>query len=188
MLTIGNGLFVHLNATSPTGSIVAFQLVTGLGAGVLFDPPTIALQALVTQDDTATATATLSFMRSVGTSIAIVVGGLIFQNGMQLQRANLRDQGLPADLVNSLSGADAASNVNFIASISDQTQRLAVKQAFAWSLRNFWIMCTGMAACGLLAGALITKKELSKEHTETRTGIKKKTGIATEPVATCQQP
>ncbi|KAI1625273.1 major facilitator superfamily domain-containing protein [Exophiala viscosa] len=188
VLTIGFGLFVHLTAMTSLGSMVAFQVVAGLGAGVLFDPPTIALQALVTQDDTATATATLSFMRSVGTSISIVIGGVIFQNGMQLQTSNLRDKGLPADLLKSLSGADAASNVNLIATIADQTQKLAVKQAFAWSLRNFWIMCTCMAACGLLAGGLITKKELSQEHTETQTGIRKeKNDVAVEPGVTPEQ-
>lgn len=174
LLTIGNGLYVNLNATSSLGSIIAFEVVAGLGAGLLFDPPLIALQALVSQDDTATATATLGFMRNVGISLSIVCGGVIFQNGMQLQRSNLRDHGLPTDLVENLSGPDAATNINLIATISDQAQKLAVKQAFAWSLRNLWITCTCMAACGLLAGGLITKKELTKEHTETQTGIKKR--------------
>lgn len=177
MLTIGNGLYVHLNATSSIGSIIAFEIVAGLGAGLLFDPPLIALQALVSQDDTATATATFAFMRNVGISLSIVSGGVIFQNGMHLQRSNLRDHGLPTELVKNLSGADAATNINLIATISNQAQKLAVKQAFSWSLRNVWIMCTGMAACGLLAGGLVTKKELAKEHTETQTGIRKKIEI-----------
>ena len=177
LLTIGNGLYIHLNATSTIGSIIAFEIVAGLGAGLLFDPPLIALQALVSQDDTATATATLGFVRNVGISLSIVSGGVIFQNGMQLQRANLRDHGLPTDMVKNLSGADAATNINLIATISNQAQKLAVKQAFAWSLRNFWIMCTCMAACGLLAAGLVTTKELAKEHTETQTGIGRKTEI-----------
>ena len=177
LLTIGNGLYVHLNATSSIGSIIAFEIVAGLGAGLLFDPPLIALQALVSQDDTATATATLGFIRNVGVSLSIVSGGVIFQNGMQLQRSSLQESGLPTDLVKNLSGA-AATNTNLIATISNAAQQLAVKQAFAWSLRNLWIMCTCMAACGLLAGGFVTKKELAKEHTETQTGIKKSTEIA----------
>ena len=176
LLTIGNGLYVHLNATSSLGSIIAFEIVAGAGAGLLFDPPLIALQALVSQDDTAMATATFGFIRNVGQSLAIVSGGIIFQNGMQLQRSNLRDHGLPTDLVQNLSGADAATHIDLITTISNQGQKLAVKQAFAWSLRNLWIMSTCVAACGLLASGLVTKKELTKEHTETRTGIKKKDG------------
>ncbi|KIX01333.1 uncharacterized protein Z518_09058 [Rhinocladiella mackenziei CBS 650.93] len=180
LLTIGNGLYVHFNATSSIGSIIAVEIVAGLGAGLLFDPPLIALQALVSQDDTATATATLGFMRNVGLSLSIVSGSVIFQNGMQLQRSNLRDHGLPTDLVTNLSGPDAAANVNLIATISNPAQKLAVKQAFAWSLRNVWIMCTCMAACGLLASALIIRKELAQEHTETQTGIRKKIAIVAD--------
>jgi len=104
---------------------------------------------------------------------AAVTSSSIFQNGMELQRQNLQDHGLPIDLVNKISEADAATNINLIATISDGTQKLAVKQAFAWSLRDIWILCTCMAACGIVAGALVTKKELTRKHTETRTGIKK---------------
>ncbi len=112
-------------------------------------------------------------MRNIGVSLSIVIGGVVFQNGMRLQKSNLQDQGLPAKLVQDLSGPDAATNINLIATIADPTQKLAVKQAFAWSLRNLWIMCAGMAALGLLAAGLVTQKELSREHTETQTGIKK---------------
>ncbi|EXJ84231.1 hypothetical protein A1O3_04898 [Capronia epimyces CBS 606.96] len=175
LLTFGNGLYVWLDATSSLGSIVAFEIIAGLGTGLLFDPPLIGLQALVSQDDTATATATLGFMRGIGVSLSIVIGGVIFQNGMHLRSSTLRHHGLPADLVQQLSGPDAATNIDLIATVSDPAQRLAVEQAFAWSLRNLWILSTCIAACGLLASALVTKKELTKEHTETRTGIAEKT-------------
>lgn len=122
-------------------------------------------------------------MRNIGVSLSIVIGGVVFQNGMNLQRTNLLAQELPANLVQDLSGPDAATNINLIGTIADQAQKLAVKQAFAWSLRNLWIMCTGMAALGLLATGLVTQKELSREHTETRTGIKKEEeSIAMVPV------
>ncbi|KIX95455.1 uncharacterized protein Z520_08972 [Fonsecaea multimorphosa CBS 102226] len=174
LLTVGNGLYIYLNATSSIGSIAAFEVVAGLGGGLLFEPPLIALQALVSQDDTATATATLGFIRGIGVSLSIVSGGIIFQNGMQLRRPSLRDHGLPTNLIETFSGPDAATSIDLIATIPDQAQRLAVKQAFAWSLRNVWIMAAGVAACGLLASGLVTKKELAKDHTETRTGIKEK--------------
>lgn len=118
-------------------------------------------------------------MRNIGVSLSIVIGGVIFQNGMSLQKQKLQAHGLPAALVHSLSGPDAATNIDLIPTIADPAQKLAVKQAFAWSLRNLWILCTCMAALGLLAAALVTQKELSREHTETRTGInKEKEGTA----------
>jgi hypothetical protein len=190
LLTIGNGLYIHMEATTPLGVVAAFQVISGLGVGLLvyfhpipveffvlntkyaqFDPPYIALQALVSQSDIATATATLGSMRNIGVSLSIVIGGVIFQNGMQIEKSKLATSGISADLVAKLSGPDAATNIGLIPKISDPAQQLVVKQAFAWSLRNLWILCSGMAALGLIAAALVTQRELSKEHTETTTGI-----------------
>jgi hypothetical protein len=109
--------------------------------------------------------------RNIGVSLSIVLGGVIFQNGMSHQSSALKSQGLPEDLVDQLSGPDAATNIGLIAGIADPKQQLAVKQAFAWSLRNLWVMCAGMAGACLLAAALVTQKELSREHRETKTGI-----------------
>ena len=177
LLTAGNGLYIDLTATSSLGSILGFQIVAGLGAGLLFDPPLIALQALTLQDDIASATATSGIMRNVGVSLSILLGGVIFQNGMKLQQPALQHHGLSPDLLTKLSGADAATNINLMSTISNPTQKLAVQQAFAWSLRNFWIMCTCMAACGLLAAGFVIKIELAKEHSETQTGLCKKADV-----------
>lgn len=171
VFTLGNGLYILLGANTSIASIIGFEIVSGIGAGLLFDPPLIAVQALVSQKDTATATSTLGFIRNLGTSLSILVGGVVFQNGMQLQKSDLEGHGLPAGLVANLTGIDAAANVMAIMQIPDEAQRLIVKEAFAWSLRNVWILCTCMAATGILASGLITKAVLSKEHTETKTGL-----------------
>lgn len=171
LLTIGNGLYIHLNATSSIAQIVGFEVVAGIGAGLLFEPPLIALQALVSQQDTATATATLGFIRNIATSMSIVLGGVIFQNGMTARQPVLRAAGLPEDLAQKFSGEDAAANVLLIGTILDSARKFVVKEAFAWSLKNMWIMYTCVAACGIVASAFIMKQSLGKEHVETKTGI-----------------
>lgn len=172
LLTIGTGLYIHLGATSSIAMIVGFELVAGIGAGFLFEPPLIALQALVAQDDVATATATLGFVRNLATSMSIVIGGVIFQNGMDNQISELRSAGVPASVTDSLSGGDAAASVMIIKTIADPRQQFAVKQAFAWSLRNMWILYTSISAVGVVASLFIAKQVLSKVHVETKTGIK----------------
>lgn len=42
LLTIGTGLYIYLGATSSIAKIVGFQIIAGLGAGMLFEPPLIA--------------------------------------------------------------------------------------------------------------------------------------------------
>ncbi|KAJ9647851.1 hypothetical protein H2199_001627 [Coniosporium tulheliwenetii] len=92
LMLIGNGMYIHLNASSSLAEIIAFELVAGAGAGLLFEPPLIALQAFVAQDDTATATATFGFIRNLATSFSIVIGGVLFSGGMQLREPVLRGQ------------------------------------------------------------------------------------------------
>jgi MFS family permease len=173
-LTIGTGLYIHFDTTSFLGEIIGFQIVAGTGAGLLFSPPLIALHSNVAPDDTATTTATFGLIRNVATSMSIVIGGVVFQNSMQLRQPELQAAGLPADLVEKLAGASAMANIMVIRAIPDTGQQLAVKNAFTWSLRNAWILYTCVAAGGLVASVFITKQLLSQEHTETRTGIKTK--------------
>lgn len=174
LLTLGFGLLIHLNAVSPLSQIVSFQVVAGLGSGLMFEPPLIAIQAHVSQDDTATATATFAFVRNLGMAISVVVGGVLFQNGMQLRAPSLRAAGISTGLVEQFSGSDAAANVMAISKLDGFAQKIAVKDAFAWSLRNSWILYTCMAFVGLVATAFVGKRELSREHVETKTGIGKR--------------
>ncbi len=171
-LTLGSGLFINLTANSPLYEIIIFQIITGTGAGLLFEPPLIALQSLVSQADTATATATFGFIRNIATALSVVVCGVVFQNGMELREPILREQGLPTNVTDLLTGSAAAANVMVISTLRDPAQVQDVKEAFAWSLRNMWIMVTCVSACGIVASLFIGKHVLGTEHTETKTGLK----------------
>lgn len=171
LLTLGNGLYINLDAGASLGSIIAFQLVAATGVGLLFQPPLIALQTLVLPQKTASATATLGLVRNLSTSIAIVIGQVIFSNGMASRRPGLIEQGVPEDLANSFSGESATSDFALIGTIQDEKAQLAVKEAYANSLQGVWILCTCMAACAVIASSFISRQVLSKVHVEHRTGL-----------------
>jgi hypothetical protein len=173
MLTLGNGIFITFNATTPLKQIIGFEIIAGMGAGLLFEPPLIAIQSMVSQDDTATATSTFGFVRSIGTCLSVVVGGVVFQNSMQLRGPFLQAAGLPAELVQKFSGKDAAANVMLIRTIADPAHQMAVKEAFAWSMRNMWILYTCVGAFGFVISFFVGKQHLKHDHTETITGLKK---------------
>lgn len=178
LLTIGTGLLIHLNAETSVAEIVISQLIVGSGSGLLFAPPLIAVQSQVKQDDVATATSTLAFIRDIATTIAIVTGAVIFQNSMDSRSGQLRAAGLPDGVVEKLSGKNAEANVMLAATLTGTpNQELAVKHAFAWSIRNMWIFYAVLAGCALIAGIFIDKAHLSTEHTETITGIKKEKNL-----------
>jgi MFS family permease len=179
LMTIGNGLYTMFSTKSTLAEIIVFQIVAGLGAGMLFQAPLLALQALLPQDDTATATSTSSFMRNLATSLSVVIGGVLLQNSMDIRVPSLASPpiSLPQNITDLLVGGDAAANVFLVSTIQDPAQRAAVRDAYAWSIRNMWIMYTGISALAVVVSLFIKKHHLRKDHVETRTGIKTESAI-----------
>lgn len=113
------------------------------------------------------------FVGNLGTSISIVVSGVVFANSMSARVPQLRAAGLPQNMTSAFTGSEAAANALMVREIADPQQRELVKQAFAGSLRNVWILLTAFGGCSLIACFFLKPKALSKEHVETKTGLKK---------------
>lgn len=175
-MTIGTGLYIHFGVSSSVGMILGFQIIAGLGLGLLFEAPLLAVQATVAQDDVATATSTFGFVRNLATSMSVVIGGVIFQNSMSLRIPPLVKPpiNLPSDVAQLFAGGAAAANVESVNLITDTIQKQAVRKVFAWSMRNLWIFYTALAALSIVASVFIERQHLSKVHVETKTGIKEK--------------
>lgn len=193
LMTLGCGLYIDLSPTTSVGAMVGFMIIFGLGAGLLFQPPLIAIQAAVPQEDNATATASLGFSRNISLALSIgpclqkasttsqgplltiaaVLGGVVFQNGMNRGAASLSAAGLPPEITMLLTGENAAANVDIVSKIADPKQQEAVKAAFAWSLRNMWILYASVSACGIVASAFTVHTVLSEVHVETKTGLRR---------------
>ncbi|OOF90580.1 hypothetical protein ASPCADRAFT_519135 [Aspergillus carbonarius ITEM 5010] len=175
LLALGTGLYVLLGVDSSMGMVVGFQVVGGVGLSLLLSTPMLAIQNTVGQGEVAVATATLGFVRSVATSLSIVLGGVVFQDSMVVRQGGLVEAGLDGELVRAFGGYDAAANVELIGTIGDEMQRRAVREAYAWSIRNMFILYTAAAAVGVLACPFVKQWFMSKEHTETKTGIENMT-------------
>jgi len=74
IMTVGVGLYVLFSPSSTTGMIVGFQILTGLGCGLLFEPPLLALQVFVPQQNVATASSTYNFVRTLGSAMYAIRG------------------------------------------------------------------------------------------------------------------
>lgn len=168
---LGFGLFITLGVNSSLVEIMIFQIIAGVGIGMVFQPPLIALQSLVPHEDVAAATALFGFIRSFSTAVSVVVGGAIFQNQMQAHYQRLLLI-VPSDVAQSFSGHEAAANVNLISTLTG-LEKLAVQKSYAESLSTMWILYSSMAGLGLVLSVFITKQHLATEHVETRTGLKK---------------
>lgn len=174
LLTIGFGLFISFSATTSTAVTIGFLIIGGLGSGVLFEAPLIAIQSQVQQHDVASATATLSFIRNVAVAISTIVGGTIIQNSMDAQQSFLRDAGLPQHLRELLDGENALANVMLPSTMDNKAWEFAAKQAFAYAMRNMWITYTVLAFLSFVTSLFVKTAVLSTEHVETVTGLKKR--------------
>ena len=171
LMTLGTGLYISLRTDPSVARIIGFEIIGGIGTALLFQTPMIVIQNTVSQADTASATATLGFSRNMATALSIVLGGVVFQNSMAARQSSLAAAGLSESALEALSGDQAAANVGIVKSVQDAAQRQAVKDAFAWSLRNMFIMYTCVAGVAMAASAFIKQRHLRTEHTETKTGI-----------------
>ena len=167
LMTVGFGLYINFSATASWPRIIIFQIIAGLGVGPNFQAPLIALQSKLAPRDIAAATATFGFVRNLGTSISVVIGGVIFQNEMRKRAAVL--SGLPPNTAAELGGSAGASTAT-IQRLSD-VQKGPVLEAYAQSLSSMWIFFTFTALGALVSSFFITKSVLSKTHEDVKTGI-----------------
>ncbi|PTB68211.1 MFS general substrate transporter [Trichoderma citrinoviride] len=169
IMTLGFGLFIDLGAKANWAKIIIFQIIAGIGVGPNFQSPLIALQTNVEPRDIGAATASFQFLRQLGTSTSVVIGGVIFDNEMQKQQASLIRE-LGPELASKLSGSEAASSVFLVASLKGH-QREVAQTAYWNAMQKMFIAYTCFVFVGLLISFFVKQKTLSKQHTEHKTGL-----------------
>jgi hypothetical protein len=137
-MILGAGLFIKLEYGEGLTKLIIFEIITGIGIGMNMEPPLLAALAAATELDTAAVTATMGFLRSIATSIAIVLGGVIFQNRMNINASGLV-QSLGPVVAGNFSGNHALASVELIASLPAD-QQTPVRMAYFRSLQAVWIM------------------------------------------------
>lgn len=169
--TLGFGLFIDYPAHISWPRIIMFQIITAIGIGPNFQAPLIALQTKVAPKDIATATSTFSFARAIAGAMSVVIGQVVFQNGVQKHTASLLAAGVSPGLAESLAKGAAVSSTSVIAALPP-AQRIVLHEATADGLSNMWILFTCVSALGFLASLGIGRQELSRHHIEHETGLK----------------
>jgi MFS family permease len=79
LMTLGTGLYIYFGSDTPVAVVVGLEIVGAFGPALLFQAPMIAIQNTVNQVDTAAATASLGFVRSIAMALSVVLGGTVFQ-------------------------------------------------------------------------------------------------------------
>ncbi len=100
-VAVGLALFTNLRADTPTPILWLWMLIAGVGVGPSFAAFTLIVQNAVPFTRLGTATADLTLLRQIGTSVGLTVGFTIFSNNLtwDLLRSQIIVAGAPAALV-----------------------------------------------------------------------------------------
>ncbi|KAE8147316.1 putative efflux pump antibiotic resistance protein [Aspergillus avenaceus] len=156
---VGGGLLTLFNPATTTAEWIGYQALVGIGIGLGWQQPIIAIQAAVSIEDVPTATAILSFAQTLGGSLFISVAQTAFTNKL----TNVLATTVP-DLDPSVVLDGGAAN---LAGHVPEKYLPAVLLGYNVGLRHAYIVGTAMAALSLFGSACVEWKSFKGKKIET---------------------
>ncbi|KAI9746465.1 MAG: hypothetical protein M1818_000178 [Claussenomyces sp. TS43310] len=148
LLAAGIGSNVTMLPSSSDAVLYAPRVLAAIGAGLLFPTPMFAVQIRQRGEDVGIATSVQVFLRSLGTTFGVAIGGVIFQNQWTVQVARrITDGEIPLAYVIESNRAETAYSM--IAIFPHEVQ-VAYQWVYAESLVLMWWVMTGMSILGFL--------------------------------------
>lgn len=153
--TTGMGLFILLDLNTKTAAWAAVQVVFGLGSGMILSSVNFGIQAIVRTEDCGRAACMYAFMRTLGMTIGVAVGGTVFQN---LMAQKLGDLSLPVEIA---INAEAYIAILKTMAATDPA-RIGILQAYVHGFKGVFEVMTGISGIGLLASLFIKHHDMNK--------------------------
>ncbi|TGO61660.1 hypothetical protein BOTNAR_0125g00050 [Botryotinia narcissicola] len=156
LAVVGSGLLSTLTITSSQAQYVGYQVIVALGAGTVQQITFTAVPLALPLADVATASALVSFCKSLGPVVALTVGNILFTNlfGSKLAEISGLNGKITGSEIEELVDLETLVPAQYVAS---------VKQAFSFALSRtlvFAIPAAGLATrCGLVNQLLSWKEK-----------------------------
>ncbi|EIN09241.1 iron permease [Punctularia strigosozonata HHB-11173 SS5] len=156
LILIGLGLLSTLDASSTAAQYTVYQVIAGLGLGIVWISTQFPILAPLEFSNNAHALAFFTFVRCFAQSLGTVIGGAILQNRVRSI--------LPSSLVESLP-AHVEVSYALIPLIRKLPPPLKgkVQEAFARSIDLIWRVMIGISGAGLLSCLLMSEVEMRQE-------------------------
>ncbi|USP77299.1 efflux pump protein [Curvularia clavata] len=161
ILAVGNGLVSTFLPTTSIGQWVGYQIVMGVGRGVILQIPLIAVQNAVTPPQIAVAMAILVFLQNFGVSIGITISNAVFaQTLVKAIRQNAPSIS-PQAALNAGSGAGAVRDLV----IGHEEELNGVLLAYSESLRNVFYILVGFSCAAVVLSLGMGWVDVRKKQT-----------------------
>ncbi|TPX23997.1 hypothetical protein DIZ76_013340 [Coccidioides immitis] len=165
IMVIGLGLFTLLDEKSSTAEWVIYQAIEAAGAGLIIPVLLPAVQAELTDKDTALATSTWAFIRSFGMVWGSTMPAAVFNNRFDQLAGRISS----ADVAAQLKGGKAYEHATklFLEALPARI-RQEVISVFSDSLKRTWQIAIAFAALGFVvvigAREVPLRQELDTEY------------------------
>lgn len=170
LMTVACGLFTLLDQHSSTGEWVGFQLLFGVGAGIVFTSCLPAILAALPESEVATATATWTFLCSFGSIWGTAIPSAIFNSRVNALAGRVPDAAVRALLVD----GGAYERAAFLRSWALRPSvRRIVLGIYIDSLRTVWQVSIAFAGIGIPIALLVKGLKL-REELNTEFGLEEK--------------
>lgn len=172
LMAAGCGSLSTLDASSSMGAWIGFQLMFGLGNGMVFNTMIPPLLASLPSSEVATATATWTFMRSFGQIWGIAIPSAIFNQRIDtLVQKNLSAFPNIAQLL-VRGGAYQQATAAFIRSLPESDNvRGIVQNVYVEALKTVWYVSIPFAVIGIPIALFVKSYNLTNEL-ETEFGMR----------------
>jgi MFS family permease len=158
---LGFGVLILLDPGTTIVRWVFINFPVSIGTGMLFPAMGLAIQAAGRPQDSGHSAAFFSFMRVVGNSLGVAIGGVAFQNQI---KKKLLAYPLLAPMAEIYS-KDATGLVAIIKAMQEGTEKTQLIKAYADSLKIIWIVMCALSGVALIASLVTKAYTLNQEHT-----------------------
>ncbi|KAJ5425435.1 MFS general substrate transporter [Penicillium sp. CMV-2018d] len=162
LTTVGFALLTLLSPSTTIPSFIFLNVPVSIGTGITFTAMSLAIQAAADPKDAAFAITFYSFIRVIGQSLGIAIGGAVFQNQIFSELSSAADDWLASHAAEF--GRDATSLVGVIAGMSGEKEKEELTRAFARALKMVWIVMTALSGVMFISSIFVQSYPLEQEH------------------------
>ncbi|KAB5595945.1 Glycerol-3-phosphate dehydrogenase [Ceratobasidium theobromae] len=159
IITVGLGLLSMIKADSSKASWVGYQVIIGIGGGILYASTNFPILAPLPVSLNASALALLAFIRTFAGTYGVAIGSSVLQTELGKR--------LPSEFSSLFPGGTdiAFSAIPFVKGL-EEPLRSQVRVAFAESLAVLWRVFIGISGAGFLSVLLMKEVKMSGETDE----------------------
>jgi hypothetical protein len=166
---LGFGLMNVYDLHTKTAVWVVIGIIGGIGTGMLFASMALGVQASSTNGNMSHAVIMFAFLRAVGQTIGVAVGGVVFQNVMKKKLLTFPSLAAQADQLSK----DSSALIEKIRAMPLGDERTFLLESFMSGLKGIFILCTVLAGLAFVA-SLFTESLPLDRALETDQGFQHK--------------